>query len=200
MMKSIVSLRSAAFLLGVSHTALSLAIREERPCQGVLLHDDAVFDRSGKVKGLLQGEWSRELDMPTLDESEDYLHENEANDTYLPASGVESTVESGWTWAESLAEILEGITFFGTVHSIGTYDSGRLVGYASARLRFNIRTFLLLKYSRPVFSHNIAVVVQSVNRFGQPIDFALKARLNGDAVELEASEQTYDVGSFSYLR
>ncbi len=198
-MKSVISLRSAASVLGVSHTALSLAIREERPCQGVLLHDDAVFDRTGKVKGLLQGEWSRELDVPLLDETEDYLHENDVNDEYLPDNAVESTVESEWTWAESLAEILEGIAFFGTVHSIGTYDSGRLVGYASARLRFNIRTFLLLKYSRPVYSHNIAVVVQSVNRFGQPIDFALKARLNGDSVGLEASEQTYDVGSFSYV-
>jgi len=179
---TLVSIREAARIIGVSHTAVRLSLEEGRPCRGADLVPYAVYNRNGDIKGILRASWSG--DECAVQDSPLKLETHSV--------GPDSVDHSKrWPWSSCLEDVVAGRPIFGAVYQRESQKHATMIGYAHPHLGYNLKTLLLSKFKHAMGRFDMEVVLLTLDHDGIPKMISLVARIGHQTIGLNPSETDF---------
>jgi hypothetical protein len=179
-MKTICSIREISRRENVSHSAIIQSIREGRPCDGIDYGAAAVQSPEGTLKGVI---------LEDLEESRLLPHVEETGCSSDNTKGLQLSEHNGWPWAATVDDVIQGKPVLGNVYQVGFGEVVKHFASFSAIKRQNMYSLISEKIYNKYASTTLDLVIDTIDRKGDPFTLMCRAEIGNGAVQLSMTER-----------
>lgn len=178
-MKTICSIREISRRENVSHSAIIQSIREGRPCEGIDYGAAAVQSPGGTLKGII---------LEDLHGSGSLRHAEATDRSPFKTEDLQSSEYSGWPWAATVDDIIQGKPVLGNVYQVEFGDVIRHFASFSAIKRQNMYSLISGKIYNKYAPTNLDLTIDTIDRVGACLVLRCRAEIGNGSVILSQSE------------